>query len=190
MTALPMHRQQLTAAEYAALPEDQDERFELQDGFRVMSPRPLLRHQRCLRELSIGLAAQLPGYEVMQEVDVDLQLVPPDRPGTVRVPDLVVVTSDSYSEADGQERILRASEVLLAVEVISPSSPRLDTRIKHGEYADAGISHYWMIDLEDGPSLTACHLAGEFGYADDAPVRGVLRTDAPFQLTIDLDRLR
>jgi Uma2 family endonuclease len=190
MTALPMHQRQLTAAEYAALPEDQDARYELQEGFRVMSPRPLLRHQRCLRELSMALAAQLPGCEVLQEVDVDLQLVPATKPGTVRVPDLVVVTSETYAEADVEKRILRASEILLAVEVISPSSPRLDTRIKHSEYADAGISHYWMIDLDDGPGLTACHLAGEFGYVDDAPVRGVFRTDAPFELTIDFGKLR
>jgi hypothetical protein len=45
-----------------------------------------------------------------------------------------------------------------------------------------------MIDLLDGPSLTACHLGGEFGYIDAEPVRGEFRTESPFPARIDLTR--
>jgi hypothetical protein len=46
-----------------------------------------------------------------------------------------------------------------------------------------------LVDVSDRPSLVACHLAGEFGYADAAPATGVFETDAPFPLRLDLDQL-
>jgi hypothetical protein len=62
MTALPEHyRHALTAAEYAALPVDHDVRYELQEGWVMMSPRPTPRHQRGHRELVRQLVPQLPG---------------------------------------------------------------------------------------------------------------------------------
>ena len=84
--------------------------------------------------------------------------------------------------------MFRASEVVLAVEILSPSTRRVDTRIKHGEYADAGIRHYWMIDLDaaDGPAVTACHLGGPFGYVDEGPVTGTFTTAEPFPAQLDL----
>jgi Uma2 family endonuclease len=123
-------------------------------------------------------------------VDVDLELVPASEPGTVRVPDLVVVTEASFQRVRDGGGLLRAADVLLAVEILSRSTRRTDSVIKRAEYADAGIGHYWIVDLLDGPSLTACHLAGEFGYVDDPPVRGRFSPTDPFPARIDLDRLR
>jgi Uma2 family endonuclease len=89
---------------------------------------------------------------------------------------------------DEQGDLLCASDVVLAVEIHSTTTRRTDTRIKHAEYADAGIGHYWMVDLLDGPSLTACHLGGEFGYVDAQPVRGTFTTRQPFPARIELTR--
>jgi hypothetical protein len=61
--------------------------------------------------------------------------------------------------------------------------------MKHGEYADAGIPHYWIVDLDEPVSLLACHLAGEFGYVDGGAVTGVFRAAEPFPVEIDLDAL-
>lgn len=189
MTAQPVQLRPMTAAEYAELPEDEDARYELQEGMRVVGPRPRPVHQDCLGELRTQISAQLSRMKVLIEVDIDLELTPPEQPGTVRVADLVVVSREAFDRVGVEGGFLRASEVLLAVEVLSPGSRRTDSRIKHDEYADAGIGHYWMIDLDDGPSLTACHLAGEFGYVDAAPVRGEFGTDTPCPLRIDLDGL-
>jgi hypothetical protein len=84
-----------------------------------------------------------------------------------------------------------------AVEVISPGSGRLDTIVKRDEYADAGIPHYWVVDLGepgDRPQLTAHHLAGESGsvdrpWADAGPVAGTFTATEPFPVRIDLDAL-
>lgn len=189
MTALPDYRHPLTAAEYAARPEDTSVRYELQEGWVMMSPRPIPRHQQALFALNVQLTTQLCGWMVLQEVDVDLELSPPDQPGTVRAPDLVVVPRAAYERVDAEGGLLRASDVRLAVEIFSTGSKRIDSRVKHAEYADAGIGNYWMIDLLDGPSLTACHLAGELGYQNAAPARGVFVTDAPFPVRVDLDAL-
>jgi Uma2 family endonuclease len=83
-----------------------------------------------------------------------------------------------------------ASDVLLAVEVVSPGSRRTDHVMKRAEYADAGIPHYWIVDLDEPMSLLDCHLAGEFGYVDGGAVTGVFRTIEPFPLEIDLETLR
>ena len=190
MTALPRQRPRLlTVAEFTALPEDSEARYELQEGHVVMSPRPRPKHQLCLGRLRSRLEEQLPdGFEVLPEVDVDLELVPPRRPGFVRAPDLVVVSRETLGRVEDGS-LIRASEVVLVVEIISPGIHRTDTVIKHGEYADAGIPHYWVIDIEGGVSLTACHLAGEFGYLDASPRTGAVTIDEPFTVRLDLDAL-
>jgi Uma2 family endonuclease len=85
--------------------------------------------------------------------------------------------------------LLRAADVVLAVEILSTGSRRTDGVVEHGEYADAGIGHYWMVDLLAGPSLTACHLAGEFGYVDAGPVTGTFTTEVPFPVRVELTAL-
>ncbi len=100
--------------ENAALPEDTDCRYELQEGSVMMSPRPAPDHQDGIALLRDQLVAQLTRFKVLQEVDVDLELAPPDRPGTVRVPDLVVVPRAAFTRARHERTQLRASEVLLA----------------------------------------------------------------------------
>lgn len=180
----------LTVAEFAELPEAPDGRYELQEGRLVMSPSPVPEHQLCLQELQFQLRDQLPGHlRSVPEIDIDLGLVTPDRPGFARVPDLVVVGADALARRRHEGGLLRASEVLLVVEILSTGSQRTDRVIKHGEYADAGIGHYWIVDLLDGPSVTACHLGGAFGYVDAPPVTDVFAADEPFPVRLDLGRL-
>lgn len=193
MTALPLPPQRLplTVADYVALGEDPEgARYELQDGNLVMAASPIPRHQRCLLRLGGRLEAQLPrALDLFPDIDVDLQLVNSTQPGTVRRPDLAVVTRTGFERREREGGVLRASEVVLAVEIVSPGSDRTDHTIKHLEYADAGIPHYWVVDLDEPASLTAHHLAGEFGYVDGGSVTGVFRTTEPFAVEIDLDAL-
>jgi Uma2 family endonuclease len=197
MTALPLPptapQPLLTVAQFAALPEDNSRRYELVEGNIVMSPRPLGFHQRCLHMLLRQVDDQLPGDLIgLAEVDVDLGLVPPTKPGFVRIPDLVVVPLTAMERQRREGGLFRAVEVTLAVEVISPGSRRLDTVVKRDEYADAGIPYYWVVDLGepgDRITLTAHHVAGAFGYADAGPVSGTFATTEPFPVRVDLDAL-
>jgi Uma2 family endonuclease len=155
-----------------------------------MSPSPVPDHNRALFRIGVELERQLPReIEAIPDMDVDLQLAPPDAPGTVRRPDLIVVPRDARMRVRGEGGVIRASEVLIAMEVVSPGSKRTDHDHKRGEYADAGIPHYWIVDIEPPVSLLACHLAGEFGYADGGAVTGTFTTSEPFAAEIDLDAL-
>ena len=184
-----MPHRPLTVAEYLEIEVDSGY-TELAEGRLELSPSGVWRHNRTCNRLWQAFEAQLPPHlTTTTDIDVDLQLVPADAPGTVRRPDVVVVGRDAVQRVDREGGVLRASEVVLAVEVVSPGSRRLDRRIKRDEYADAGIAHYWIVDLDEPVSLVACHLAGEFGYMDPGAVTGTFRTTEPFPVEIDLDAL-
>jgi Uma2 family endonuclease len=182
VTALPYDpRHRYTAAEFAALPEDTSAIYELQEGVIVMSPRPARDHMKVLLELAVQIREQLPvTLQVLIEVDVDLELDPP----VVRVPDLVVTNHPLKDAAP----VTKASDVVLAVEIISPGSVRTDTRFKPIEYADAGIPHLWLVDPQPPVTVTAYRLAGDH-YEESQRAEHALVTAEPCELHVDLDFL-
>lgn len=106
-------------------------------------------------------------------------------PPTMRAPDLVVV------RVDGPENRVPASEALLAVEIISPGTRKVDTHLKALEYADAGIPHYWLIDLDPpAPTITVSGFgAPGDGYVESQTATGQLVVTEPFDMRIDIDAL-
>lgn len=75
------------------------------------------------------------------------------------------------------------------VEIVSPSSRRIDNVVKRTECAEAGIPNYWIIDLDEPVSLLSCRLTERFGYVGDAAVTGTFSTGQPVPLTVDLAAL-
>lgn len=195
MTALPdpttpSEPRLLTVAEYAALGETEPGYTELQEGLLLVSPSAVPDHNVAASELWFQIRSQLPQHLVsILDVDVDLELVPPEHPGFVRRPDLIIVDKSARSRVREDGGLIKASDVLLAVEVVSPGSRRMDHVIKRGEYADAGIPHYWIVDLDTPISIVVCHLAGEFGYQDSMTATGSVKMTDPFDMTVDLDQL-
>lgn len=180
-----------TVAEYLALGETEPGYTELEEGRLIVVPGPSPDHNTAGLELALALRQQLPpALEAILDVDVDLELVPPDQPGFSRRPDLIVARREARQRVRAEGGAIRASELMLVVEIVSPSSVRTDNVIKRGEYADAGIPHYWIVDLTEPVSLLAGHLAGEFGYADGGAVTGRFAATDPFPVEIDLDGLR
>jgi Uma2 family endonuclease len=180
----------LTIEEYAALGETKSGFTELVEGRVVMSPSPKPRHNRAIYRLVAQLEAQLPDHlDFVPDTDVDLGLAPSDKPGFSRRPDLLIVDKTAIARVDEDNDMLRAEELAVVVEIVSPGSRRTDYQVKHDEYADAGIPHYWIVDITEPVSLVACHQAGVFGYQDAAAVTGTFTTDVPFPVKIDLDAL-
>jgi Uma2 family endonuclease len=192
MTAFPKPpNHPLTIDEYAALDETESGYAELQEGRLLMSPSPTPDHMWASKHLAQQLDRQLPDdLAVLQDIDIDLELVPRGQPGSARRPDLIIFEPAARKRVRAEGGLIRASEVLVVVEIVSPSSWRTDNVTKRALYADAGIPRYWIIDIEEPVSLVDCHLTEHFGYQDHACVTGTFTTTTPFPLRIDLDQLR
>lgn len=197
MTAMPQPHQAvstalnslLTVDQYLALGETEPGYTELLEGRLLMSPSPSLRHNRASGRLLVQLLDQLPDeLDVVQDLDLDLAFGPADEPGYVRRPDLIIYQRTAADRIEAEGGIIRAAEVVVVVEIVSPGSKRTDRVAKHGEYADAGIPHYWILDLTKPTSLLPCHRAQD-GYEDGAEVTGNFAMSTPFPLTLDLTKL-
>jgi Uma2 family endonuclease len=173
----------LTLEEWDALPEAEGVRLELAEGLVVMSPMPMSWHQRAVMRLGYRVDEQLPpALTALTEVEVVASASPP----TVRVPDVSVTRS--HIVEDNPPR-LPAADVLLAVEVLSDGTRRVDRVLKFSEYADAGIPQYWIIDLGEPTSLTAYVLVdGDYELSGEHTGTVALEV-AGHALTVDLDAL-
>lgn len=189
--AVPLPAHLLTMGEFAQLDEDEHHRWELTEGNLVMSPSPTPRHNMAVARIDRQVAPQLPAdLEIVVDIDIDLQLAPPDQPGSARRPDLVIVERNAVERVEDEGGLLRASEVLVVMEVVSPGSRRIDSVFKRAEYAEAGIRHYWIFDIDHPISVLPCQLTKSFGYGNPSAVNGTFATSEPYPITIDLDRLR
>jgi Uma2 family endonuclease len=143
----------ITLEEWEALPEDSVNKLEVAEGMLVMSPRPLSWHQKAGMRLGTLLDDQLPDTLTgLLDVEVLITLVPL----TIRAPD-VLVTRTALFETNPAR--YPAADVLLAVEILSTGTRRVDRVLKFSEYAEAGIPQYWIVDLDAPTSLLAYVLA-------------------------------
>ncbi len=180
----------LTVAEYLALGETELGYDELVEGRVFTSPSPGPDHNRAVFRVAVQVEPQLPPeLEVLLDLDVDLELAPPDAPGFTRRPDLIVARRSARQRVRQEGGIIRAPEVVVTAEFVSPGSRRTDHVAKRADYADAGIPHYWIVDLDNPISLVACHLGGELGYVDGGAVTGIFSTTEPFPVRLDLGAL-
>lgn len=81
------------------------------------------------------------GLAVMSPSDLEL------RPDTITQPDVFVIPADTTIAADTLQWP-DVKSLLLAVEVLSPSSLRTDRVVKRDFYLESGVEEYWIIDLE------------------------------------------
>jgi Uma2 family endonuclease len=173
----------LTLDEWEALPESNELRLELAEGVLVLSPKPMSWHQHASNRLTFQSNQQLPRALIAL---ADVEVVLTDLPLTIRVPDVTVTRTELF---DLNPARYRAGEVLLAVEVLSDGTRRVDRVLKFSEYADAGIPQYWIIDLGTPTTLLAYtlvdgdyQLSGEHSGLVELAVGG-------HPVTIDLDAL-
>ncbi|KXP00522.1 Uncharacterized protein conserved in cyanobacteria (plasmid) [Tsukamurella tyrosinosolvens] len=152
--------------EWCELPEDERLKIEVVEGVRTVSPRGYAFHQRALHRLLARLEEDLPRrLAPLAEVDVVLTR----EPLTVRIPDIVVADS---AVVDANPARLTGQDVRLAVEVLSAGTRRVDRVMKFAEYAEAGIQHYWIVDLDPPTSLRAFTLV-DGAYEADGEFSGV-----------------
>jgi Uma2 family endonuclease len=115
------------------------ERWELVDGEVLVTPSPHWAHQRILAELFTlvrqYVRAQGLGEAFFSPLDVRLE------PGLVLQPDMLVVPAGEL-----QRRTDTIRRLLLAAEIVSPSSARYDRVTKRPHYQRHRVSEYWVVD--------------------------------------------
>ena len=162
-----------TVADLAGLPDD-GLQYELADGVLLVSPAPRPRHQVVIGELYLLLRAACPP-------DLQVFLSPLDFQPTSRrslQPDLLVVRRSDVGETN------IVAPLLLAVEVLSPSTRSKDLLLKRGLYEDSGVEAYWIVD-PDEVSVTALELVdGRYGEVGRAVGDEVLALDRPFPVRL------
>lgn len=157
---------------------------ELVDGKFVVNPAPAPRHQLVSARL-VALLDRL-GFagRVVAASDVIFD------PHNSRQPD-VLVAAPGVDLWDGPA--LTPQEIVLAVEIVSPSSVTTDRVLKPAQYAAAGIGGYWRIDIEPRLVLTAYVLQrGDDVYTETGTwTHGERVTLAePLDVTFELTELR
>jgi len=169
-----------TVEDLDRLPVDNGQRYELVDGTLLMSPMPAIPHLRVTNRLHRLLDRQAPqDVEVGENAGITI-----GGPRTCFVPDIFVVKGSAY---DSDDKELNPADVLMVVEVLSPSNSGIDLVLKRHYYARVGIPSYWIVD-QKGRTLTVLRLDGD-AYREDAVVQPgtTWQTDEPFPLSLDLE---
>jgi Uma2 family endonuclease len=146
-SALPRSRP-LTYADLDDMPDD-GHRYELIDGTLIVTPAPRMLHQRVVVNLVGLLRESCPSELEVFVAPFDVVL----GAHTVMQPDVLVAR-----RAELTEHNLPAAPVL-AVEVLSSSTRRIDLGTKRLAFEAAGVPSYWVVD-PDEPSLTVFELDG------------------------------
>ncbi|HEX6756673.1 MAG TPA: Uma2 family endonuclease [Mycobacteriales bacterium] len=150
-------------------PED-GRRWEIIDGSLDVSASPTLRHQLAASRLAAALLAAAPAdVEVTGPVDVELD-------DSVLAPDVVVFPADAVDDHSP----LAAGKILLAVEVVSPSSRRMDRTVKPSILAEHGVPAYWRVELDvPGAPAVVVHALAD-GEVVTVHAGETVTVDAPF----------
>jgi Uma2 family endonuclease len=172
------YRRPLTREYLRAIPDD-GHRYELIDGALLVTPAPSPHHQVALAKLFRLVEAAAPEdlYVLFGPLDVVL------ADDTVVQPDLLVAPRDSFTD-----RELPVAP-LLAVEVLSPQTRRIDLGLKRLRYEAAGCRSYWVVD-PDVPSIIAWELRdGAYHLVGEAKAEESLELSLPFPVMIVPARL-
>jgi Uma2 family endonuclease len=130
-------------------------RYELSpEGALSIMPPPDSEHAEIASCLLIWLAtAGWPAKQLLQAVGI--RIPGPDGDGG-RIPDLTV-----WSKPQRRTVWLGVTDLLLVVEIVSPSSEAIDEVVKRREYALAGILRYWVVDRDPAQTVTMYELGPE-----------------------------
>lgn len=139
-----LHERRWTAREVRKLIADAPlatPRYELVDGELLVTPSPGPQHQMAVAELLYALKTYCDRHAIGNALTSpsDIELEPED----IRQPDVYVLPTPEWL------RIARAGfpahELLLAIEVLSPSSARYDRVVKRPLFQRRSVE-YWIVD--------------------------------------------
>ena len=139
---MPQATDSWTPDRVRALPDD-GRRYEVVAGELLVTPAPSFSHQEAVARLLRSLTDYVEHTHVGHAAISPADLTP--EPGALVQPDVFVVAL----VAGRRPRDWRDIEhLLLAVEILSPTTARADRTVKRRLYQRAGVPEYWIVDLE------------------------------------------
>jgi Uma2 family endonuclease len=137
--ALPAHRP-LTYDDLVDLPDD-GLRYEIIDGELYVTAAPSTKHQRVLGNLYYVIRIHLHEHPAGHLYFAPLDIV--FNPINVVEPDLLFI-SNARAEVLTEKNVQGAPDLL--VEILSPSTRKVDETTKRGLYERMGVDEYWLAD--------------------------------------------
>jgi Uma2 family endonuclease len=140
---MPHTAEHWTADMVRALPDD-GKRYEVVDGELLVTPAPSARHQRAVSGILARLWTYLQGSALGECMTspADISF----REDRLVQPDVFVAPLGPNGRKVGQWSDIRG--LLLAVEVLSPSTARADRQVKRRLYQEERVGEYWIVDLD------------------------------------------
>jgi len=170
-----------TVDDLDALPDD-GVRRELLDGVLLVSPSPTDIHQIIAGRLMVALEESCPAeFQVTQGVEIGI------NSRRAFIPD-VLVTTDEAARRRG--RLYSPHEVVLAIEIVSPTSLSMDRITKPALYAAAGIPFYWRIETGDGLTVHTYKIDPEHEvYRSSGDFQEQIATAEPWEINLPIARI-
>jgi Uma2 family endonuclease len=170
----------LTYEDYVTLPDD-GKRHEILDGDLVMTPPPLIRHQRVSRNLVRALDAHVreQGLGEILYAPVGVVLAP----HTIVEPDIVFVSTARAAIIE-RHAVVGAPDLL--VEILSRATAARDRGAKAKLYARFDVEHYWIVDPVKNTLEAFARVGGAYGPVTKYAGSTVVRVPPFESLSLDL----
>jgi len=144
--SLSKEKEKYTFADYVKFPDS--ERWEIIDGISYMQSAPTWQHQSISRELMLQFGEYLRNNQCqvfaapfdlrlpeIEEKDIEEDVT------NVYQPDLLVVCDNSRLRGTGYYGVPS-----LIIEILSPSTVRIDRLLKFNIYEKVGVKEYWIVE--------------------------------------------
>jgi len=170
---------EFTVEDLERMPDD-GRRYELLDGTLLVSPAPGVWHQEVAGTLYRLLYQACP-------LELHVVIAPFEwrrGRGTALQPDVLVARRDDLFAVEGGKFL--GQPPVLAVEVLSANTRRIDRLSKLSAYEEAGVASYWLVDSDPHtPSLHALDLVNGCYVEVGCPSgEQVWQAQRPFPVTI------
>ena len=139
---MPSLKRQWTVDDVHALPDDGN-RYEVIDGELFVSPAPSWRHQEAVFAIHAILRTYLQRQRVGHAFSAPADVI--FSPTRGMQPDVFVVPLVNGRRPEHFDEVKR---LLVAIEVLSPSTARADRVAKRMLFRDEDVAEYWIVDLD------------------------------------------
>ncbi len=192
----------VTLESYLDIPEELSRRIEVIDGMVVTCASPTENHQGLAQAFIAALQEAAKKHDTRRgschRVRGQLDMLLTEVPFSYRRPDALVYRWLPEDRRGKWRNKPYAMDVVIAVEIVSPNTRTVDRSTKRIEYAEAGIPHYWIVEMaqNDGPAFAVerLRLQAERRYGSEGTTyrgKDLLAVDVadPFDIKISWDQL-